>query len=451
VKAAMTVIAKEPRAAFPPAEEPPGPPSGAMANDPKQVLQLLAAVAVIALIFLFAGLGDLLLFILILIVIVMLHELGHFATAKWSGMKVTEYFVGFGPRLWSVRRGETEYGVKALPLGGYVRITGFTVMDEVSEEDEPRAYRNQPFWKRIIVASAGSAMHFLIALVLAAIMLFSYGVLSNNAKVLGLDKWVGVANTPAQLAGLKAGDTIVSLNGQALKSPTKLVSDIQHSVGKTLTLGVESGSGGPVHDVSITPRDGKGLVAVGGGTKQKLAAKGYIGVQLEQASQSLGIFSVVSNAADTVGSATSAEVSGIVTTFSPSGLSSVLHQVTNAKDAEKVAKDPGSQARPVSLVGIANLGVQAQKAGLQSVLELLILINIVFGLLNMLPMLPLDGGHVAVAAYEWIRTRKGQAYYRADITKLFPVVVLFLAFLAVFVFAGVFLDFTHPLQNPFSP
>ena len=74
----------------------------------------------------------------------MLHELGHFATAKWAGMKVTEYFVGFGPRLWSVRRGETEYGVKAIPAGGYVRITGFTSTEEVAEEDEPRAYRHSP-------------------------------------------------------------------------------------------------------------------------------------------------------------------------------------------------------------------------------------------------------------------------------------------------------------------
>jgi len=445
----MTVIAKEPRAAFPPAEEPPGPPPGVAENNPKQVWQLLAAMVVIAALFLVAGLGDLLIFILILIVIVMLHELGHFATAKWAGMKVTEYFVGFGPRLWSVRRGETEYGVKALPLGGYVRITGFTVMDEVSEEDEPRAYRQQPFWKRIIVASAGSAMHFLIALVLAAIMVFSYGVATNNAQVTGLDHWVGVAHTPAQLAGLRAGDTIVSFDGKALKSPTSLVTDIQRSTGQTITLGVVRN--GSLRSIQVTPRDGKGIVVDDATGKQKLTDKGYIGVSLNGATQSLGFFSIFSNAADTVGSATSAEVSGIVTTFSPSGLSSVLHQVTNAKDAEKVAKDPGSQARPVSLVGIANLGVQAQKAGLQSVLELLILINIVFGLLNMLPMLPLDGGHVAVAAYEWIRTRKGQPYYRADITKLFPVVVLFLAFLAVFVFAGVFLDFTHPLQNPFSP
>ena len=110
----------------------------------------------------------------------MLHELGHFVTAKRAGMKVTEYFVGFGPRLWSVRRGETEYGVKAIPAGGYVRITGFTSVEEVDPEDEHRAYRQQPFHQRIIVASAGSAMHFLIAFVLAVILVVSFGRATNN-------------------------------------------------------------------------------------------------------------------------------------------------------------------------------------------------------------------------------------------------------------------------------
>ena len=134
----------------------------------------------------------------------MLHEFGHFVTAKWAGMKVTEYFVGFGPRLWSVRRGETEYGVKAIPAGGYVRITGFTSTEEVAEEDEARAYRQQPFHQRIIVASAGSVMHLLIAFVLALILVLSFGQATNNYKVGSLEHWPG-RTTPAALAGLKVG------------------------------------------------------------------------------------------------------------------------------------------------------------------------------------------------------------------------------------------------------
>ena len=122
--------------------------------------------------------------------------------------------------------------------------------------------------------------------------------------------------------------------------------------------------------------------------------------------------------------------------------------MTNSKDAQNAVNNPGSAPRPVSILGIANLGAQSEQAGLASLLLLLIAINIVFGILNMLPMIPLDGGHVAVAAYEWIRTKKGQPYYRADITKLFPIAAAFIAFLLIFVLAGIFLDITHPLQIP---
>jgi RIP metalloprotease RseP len=144
--------------------------------------------------------------IVALIAMVLIHELGHFATAKWSGMKVTEYFVGFGPRLWSVRKGETEYGVKAIPAGGYVRIIGMSSAEEIHPSDEARAYRNQPFGKRIIVASAGSAMHFLMAFVLAFLALTLIG--RSDSSVIDVQKYLvldGGAQTPAQTAGIQPG------------------------------------------------------------------------------------------------------------------------------------------------------------------------------------------------------------------------------------------------------
>ena len=445
----MTLIAKESSPASSAAEGPsepgvpPVPPTPAPQSNSGQVARLAVGLALVTGVFLAVGLGDLLLFIAILIVIVMLHELGHFLTAKWSGMKVTEYFVGFGPRLWSVRRGETEYGVKAIPAGGYVRITGFTVLEDVAAEDEPRAYRQQAFWKRIIVGSAGSAMHFVIAFVLALIVVLSFGVPSNDVAVSALDHWKGVAHTPAELAGIKPGDTIVSVNGKPLTSFASFGDIVGRSTGKTVTLGVEQD--GRLRQVEVVPRSGRGIVADG----VPLASKGYIGVEIAQALQSESPWRAVTSAADNLGSAVSAEVSGVVRTFSPCGFVSVVHQVTSAKDATEAANHPTTAVRPVSLVGIANLGVQAQHAGLETLLELLILINVIFGLLNMLPILPFDGGHVAVAAYEWIRTKKGQPYYRADITKMFPVVFVLLAFLAVFVLSAVFLDITHPLKNVF--
>src|SRR5208337_3496542 len=106
------------------------------AKSPRRsLIELLVAIAVIVVLAVATGSGDLLIFIASIVVIVMVHELGHYLAAKHGGMKVTEYFLGFGPRLWSFRRGETEYGVKALPLGGYVKIPGMTNLDEVDPKD----------------------------------------------------------------------------------------------------------------------------------------------------------------------------------------------------------------------------------------------------------------------------------------------------------------------------
>jgi membrane-associated protease RseP (regulator of RpoE activity) len=434
----MTLTEKEAPAAQPPLESGPGAePDG----NPARVIQLVVALVLITAVFIALGWGYLLLFIAILFAIVMLHEFGHFITAKRAGMKVTEYFVGFGPRLWSVRRGETEYGVKAIPAGGYVRIIGFTSTEEVAAEDEPRAYRQQPFHQRIIVASAGSFMHFLIAFVLALILVLTFGQTTNNYKVAQLEHWPG-KTTPAAIAGLKVGDTIVSVDGKSFTNPNAMTNVIKQSTGKPLTLGVER-DGKLIH-LTATPESGKGITVDGA----KLADRGYLGVDIETATQSVSALDSPGKALSTMWLVTHEEVTGLGQTFSWSGLESIYHQVTNSNAAQSAVNDPGSAPRPVSIVGIANLGAQSEQAGLASVLLLLIAINIVFGILNMLPMIPLDGGHVAIAGYEWIRTKKGKPYYRADITKLFPVAALFIAFLLVFVFAGIYLDITHPLQIP---
>src|SRR5580698_1521023 len=262
VGAAMTLTKEAPAAHVPPEPEP------VPDNNPVRVLQLVVALILITGLFIVLGLGSLLVFIAILFAIVMLHAFGHFITAKKAGMKVTEYFVGFGPRLWSVRRGETEYGVKAIPAGGYVRITGFTSTEEVPEEDEGRAYRQQPFHQRIIVASAGSAMHFLIAFVLALIVVLGYGQLTNNYKVASIENWQG-QSTAAQLAGLRPGDTIVSIDGRPFNDQKSMTDIVARSTGRPLTLGVER-AGRLIH-LTATPKSGQGVTIQG----TKLADHGY--------------------------------------------------------------------------------------------------------------------------------------------------------------------------------
>src|SRR4051812_7182948 len=135
---------------------------GELASSPIRLVLLVGGILALG----FVAGWPVLVIVLAIIVMIFLHELGHYVTAKWAGMKVTEYFIGFGPRIWSFQRGETEYGVKAIPAGAYVRIIGMNSLDEVDPADEPRTYRQQPFWQRFTVAVAGSTMHFLLALIL---------------------------------------------------------------------------------------------------------------------------------------------------------------------------------------------------------------------------------------------------------------------------------------------
>src|SRR5580693_9061065 len=176
-------------------------------------------------------------FIVALLVSVMLHETGHFVVAKKFGMKVTRYFVGFGPTIWSTWRGETEYGIKALPLGGFVKIVGMTSLDEVDPEDEPRSFRRHPAWQRIIVLCAGSFMHFLLAFLLIFGLALGVGIENDNTAQLGtistcvasnvtaLDNGVCTASnppSPARQAGLRPSDKVIAFDGMPVSTWTQL-------------------------------------------------------------------------------------------------------------------------------------------------------------------------------------------------------------------------------------
>src|SRR5579862_7454496 len=191
-----------------------------------------------------------------LLVSVMLHETGHFVLAKRFGMKVTRYFVGFGPTIWSTWRGETEYGIKALPLGGFVKIIGMHSLDDPDDpEDEPLAFRSHPAWQRILVLAAGSIMHFLLALVLVFGLALTVGIANDNVTQLGtISPCVPVSMSaynngtcgsshapasPAQLAGLRVGDTVTAFDGHPVSTFTQL-GDLIRAVpaGSEVTLSV---------------------------------------------------------------------------------------------------------------------------------------------------------------------------------------------------------------------
>jgi membrane-associated protease RseP (regulator of RpoE activity) len=216
------------------------------------LLRLLLTLAAVAAIFYAFGAGDVFLVILAVVLMVLLHEAGHFATAKWSHMKVSEFFVGFGPRLWSVRRGETEYGIKAIPAGGYVKIPGMTNLEEIDPAEEPRTYRQQPFHNRLMVVSAGSVVHFLIAFVLAWGALVFIGSASNSrVQLVAFSAFPGQARNPAQKAGLQVGDVIVGVQGHAFSNPDQLTRAIEHSANRPVALEVQRG--GRTIELTVVP------------------------------------------------------------------------------------------------------------------------------------------------------------------------------------------------------
>ena len=389
--------------------------------------------------------------VLAVVLMVMLHELGHFATAKWTGMKVTEFFLGFGKRLWSVRRGDTEYGVKAIPAGGYVKIIGMHNLDPVDPADEAHAYRNQPTWARVLVTSAGSMMHFLLAfLILFALNAF-VGVEKADGPLLQIEKVTRLKTgpSPAELAGIQPGDRIVSVDGHHFtsrdKAPDDLPSYVQSRVGQPLDFVIER-RGQPVGLV-ITPIDrSKVDVATTDSVTGPKPSEptGFVGIEMTSAHKivTANPARALGRSVIDLGSDTKLVFKALGSFVSKEGIKSYGDQLTGHATSKQPTADEPRFLSPVGLVQVASA---AADNGLRAVLFLLMSINLFVGIFNMIPLLPLDGGHVAIALYEKARSRKGRRY-RVDVAKLIPVTT-FVFLLIVFIgITALYLDIAHPLK-----
>ncbi len=401
----------------------------------RALVQLVVVVAGVVVLALAAHAGAILIVVGALIAMVMLHELGHLLTAKWGHMKVTEYFLGFGPRLWSVRRGETEYGIKAIPAGGYVKILGMTSAEEVDPADEPRTYRQQPFHNRLVVGLAGSAMHFVMAFVLLFALYAFIGAPQGNEVSVSAFSTLSHNADPARAAGFRPGDVFVSVNGTRVRSPEDLQNQVSHHAGRPITVVVERD--GAQRTIVVTPQADP---AVKG-------ANGRIGVILSPPVKTAGPISSLDHAGRDLGDAMTGSVTGLGQVFSASGISSYVHQLTNSHVASQASQN--GTPRLQSILGAGRLAVQGAHAGAYYLVRVLVLIIVFVGVLNLFPMLPLDGGHVAIAVYERIRSRRGRAYH-ADVTKLTPVAYAFVLLLGFIVLSSLYLDIAHPLKNPFQ-
>ena len=432
--------------ALPAAPAPDGFGPGPVKTPRRLAGELVAAIVVIVALAVATGYVDLLIVVASIIVIVMLHELGHFVAAKRGGMKVTEYFVGFGPRLWSFRRGETEYGIKALPLGGYVKIPGMTNLEEVDPADEGRLYRDKPFHSRLLVAVAGSAMHFLMAFVLLWVLLTFIGVPnSSQVQIQGLNA-VGGRPGPAAVGGVRPGDVVVSVNGKTVGGNVgALTAAIHNHPDQPLTVVVERA--GQERTLTVTPANGRAFPEKDSPPPAGTAPYGLIGISLGSPVQTRSPVHALTSSGAEIGQFTWASVTGIGHLFSPTGVTQRLNQVTSAKAASQAAAN-GTRAQ--SILGIGRIATDALHVSIGDYLYILIVINIFFGVFNLFPMLPLDGGHVAIAVYEKIRTGRRKVLYHADVAKLMPFTWLFMLFLAVLIVPALLTDILHPAANPFG-
>ena len=363
--------------------------------------------------------------------VVFVHELGHFVAARLTGMKATEFFLGFGPRLFSFRRGETEFGVKPIIAGAYVKVVGMTNLDEVPSVDEPRTYRQQTYPRRLLVASAGSIMHFLMA-VIGLFVLFCFmgePVIEEGTWEVGtvVDQGADGERSAAARAGIQPGDRILSVENQSTTEWNYLVEAVRNRPGEKVELEILRGDVTfSVETVLDTGPDGSGLLGIGGRqaillTKSGLAAavgKTFSEFNTMTGQSIRGIWVIVANLGDVADRI-----------FSPPN--------------DPTAND-NLETRPVSLVGAVQIGASDRLSGSER-MQLFVAFNIFIGVFNLLPLLPLDGGHVAIATYERIREGRSGRRHLIDTTRLLPFTYAVVAFLAFFGLGAIYLDLANPL------
>ncbi|MBX6389319.1 MAG: site-2 protease family protein [Frankia sp.] len=391
-------------------------------------------------------------FALALLISICLHELGHFVTARHYGMKASRFFVGFGPTLWSRRRGETEYGIKALPLGGFVKIEGMTPLEEIDERDVPRAFYNKPARARLVVMSAGSIVHFIIAIVLIYLVLVTTGLARTSDNKIGATSCVptSVATTssgsgeecsgagPAAAAGMRAGDRVISFDGVEVTSWaqfTQLVRD--HGPGQAVIVVERDGE-----QLTLTPNLAEVLRdrATGGAGNDRVGA---LGVRPGEEFVRYGPIEAIPHTFEAIGNG----FAGMYETLA--------HRIDELGNLFSDNRDPDGF---VSVVGAARIGgdvVAADDSWRERVSYFLLLIagiNLAVGIFNLLPLLPLDGGHIAVLGFEQARhgLRRLRGYrgpvQRVDFAKLLPATYATVVVLLGFSLLVLSADIVNPIR-----
>jgi membrane-associated protease RseP (regulator of RpoE activity) len=380
------------------------------------------------------------LFVLALMLAIFLHEGGHFATAKFFGMKVERFFLGFGPTIWSFRRGETEYGIKALPLGGFCKIAGMSPYENDAnflEEDrsatqpaEPtppeRQFRSKPAWQRSIVLAAGSITHFIVAILLTWMVLVAIGIGTGQATTT-IDRTVPLSAgqpSPAQKGGLRAGDRIVAVAGRPVAGFDELRAALADKGDQRITI----------EYVRDGVRRSTTVVAANQG------GRGFLGFQPTEQTRRIGVLAAIPESIKLFWDTTVATVKGL------GGFVTGLAQRMSAPQPAPGGGGGGGQVDggPVGIVGITRLAGQAVANNQWAIfVAILIQLNIVVGVFNLLPLPPMDGGYLAFVLWQVVTRRE------VDLRKVVPVAALIVGLLVMLTVGLVWLDITNPVPYPF--
>ncbi|WP_327382989.1 MULTISPECIES: M50 family metallopeptidase [unclassified Streptomyces] len=402
-----------------------------------------------------------------LLVSIAWHELGHLSTAKIFGIRVPQYMVGFGPTIWSRRKGETEYGIKAIPMGGYIRMIGMfppgedgkvtarstspfrsmiedarsAAYEELQPGDESRLFYTRKPWKRVIVMFAGPFMNLILAVAIFLTTLMTFGLNTQTTSVATVSDCViqqsekrdkcapGDPAAPAKAAGLKAGDKIVAFNGRSVGDWSALQKNIRATVGPA-TITVERA--GQRVDLKANLIENKVAKTDGSGryVKDEYVTAGFLGFAPASGyvPQSFG------QSVDRMGEMMQAGVQSLVEL--PTKVPDLWNAAFNGAERK--------QDSPMGVVGAARVSGEIFTLDIPAQHQLVFFLNLLAGfnlslfLFNMLPLLPLDGGHIAGALWESVRRTVARIFRRPDpgpfdVAKLMPI---------AYVVAGLFICFT---------
>jgi len=377
------------------------------------------------------------LFVLALMLAIFLHEGGHFATAKFFGMKVERFFLGFGPTIWSFRRGETEYGIKALPFGGFCKIAGMSpyendgnFLEEERSGNKPaatptppeRQFRNKPAWQRAIVLAAGSITHFIVAILLIWMVLVTIGVGTGQATTT-IERTVALnagTESPAQTGGLQAGDQIVAVDGNQVATFEELRSALQNMGGYVRD--------GESRSATVTPVEQDG--------------RGFLGFQPTEETRRTGVIAALPESIQLFWDTTVATVKGLGGFVT--GLADRISAPEPVPTGGGGGGEVGNGGGPIGIVGITRLAGQAVANNQWAIfIAILIQLNIVVGVFNLLPLPPMDGGYLAFVLWQVVTRRE------VDLRKVVPVAALIVGLLVMLTVGLVWLDITNPVPYPF--